>query len=457
MEVVILCGGSGTRLWPISRTLYPKQFCQLFGHESLFQKTIKRNLSMANSFSVVINQEQYFMGLDQFEELKTSRPGHFILEPVGRNTAPAIALAALNAKPDEILLIVPSDHLIEKQSAYEDAVKKAAELARDNKLVTFGIKPGYAETGYGYIEANAFDVKSFKEKPNAETAAAYLKAGNYFWNSGMFCFKAEVFLSELKKYAPDIYQDSLKAFESARKENLLRIGMEEMKAIRSESIDYAVMEKSSLVKVIPSDIGWSDVGSFDALYDALPKDTEGNTQNDNVIHIGSKNNLIIGGKRLISTIDIEDMMVIDTTDALVISKKGSTQKVKDLVAQVKKRVPEMANVHTTAHRPWGTYTVLEENSGYKVKQITVRPGAKLSLQYHHHRSEHWIIVSGTALVTVDKRTMELNANESIYIPKEAQHRLANPGKVDLVIIEAQVGSYLGEDDIVRLQDDYKRN
>jgi mannose-1-phosphate guanylyltransferase len=233
--------------------------------------------------------------------------------------------------------------------------------------------------------------------------------------------------------------------------------MEEMKAIRSESIDYAVMEKSNLVKVVPSDIGWSDVGSFDALYDALPKDHSGNTQDDNVIHIGSKNNLIIGGKRLISTIDIEDMMIIDTTDALVISKKGSTQKVKDLVAEVKKRKPDMCNVHTTAHRPWGTSTLLEEAPGYRVKQITVRPGAKLSLQYHHHRSEHWIIVSGSALITIDNSTLELNASESIYIPKESKHRLSNPGTSDLVIIEAQVGSYLGDDDIVRIQDDYVRN
>lgn len=457
MEVVILCGGSGTRLWPISRTLYPKQFCQLFGNESLFQKTIKRNLPLATSFSVVINQEQYFMGLDQYEELKTTKPSHFVLEPVGRNTAPAIALAALNVQPNEILLVVPSDHLIEKQSAYEEAVKKAIELAQDNKLITFGIKPGYAETGYGYIEADGFEVKSFKEKPNAQTAESYLKAGNYFWNSGMFCFKAEVFLNELKKFAPDVYADSLKAYESAKKGNLLRVGMEEMKAIRSESIDYAVMEKSNLVKVVPSDIGWSDVGSFDALYDALSKDQSGNTQAENVIHIGSKNNLIIGGKRLISTIDVEDMMIIDTTDALVISKKGSTQKVKDLVAEVKKRSPEMCNVHTTAHKPWGTSTLLEESSEYRVKQITVRPGAKLSLQYHHHRSEHWIIVSGTALITIDNSTLELNASESIYIPKESKHRLSNPGNTDLVIIEAQVGSYLGEDDIVRLQDDYVRN
>ncbi len=457
MQVVILCGGSGTRLWPISRTLFPKQFCQLFGDESLFQKTIKRNINLADSFSVVINQEQYFMGLDQIEQIKTNRPCHFVLEPIGRNTAPAIAIAALAAKPDEVILVVPSDHLIEKQADYELAIKKAIELAQNDKLVTFGIKPDYAETGFGYIEANGHDVKSFKEKPDTKTAEGYLAAGNFFWNSGMFCFKAGVFLSELKKHTPDIYESSLKAFNSAKKDSVLRINMEDMKEIRSESIDYAVMEKSTLVKVVPADIGWSDLGSFDSLYDALPKDLSGNTKSENVIHLGSRNNLIIGGKRLISTIDVEDLIIVDTTDAIVIAKKGSTQKVKELVSEVKKLNIEMTNVHTTAHRPWGTYTILEENPGYKVKQITVRPGGKLSLQFHHHRSEHWIVVSGIATITIDDKVFELKPNESTYIPKEAKHRLFNNHKENLVLIEAQVGSYLGEDDVVRLQDDYKRN
>ena len=457
MQVVILCGGSGTRLWPISRTLYPKQFVKLFDNESLFQKTVKRNASFADSFSVVINQEQFFMGLDQLEDLKLSNKKQFILEPIGRNTAPAIAMAALAASPEEILLIVPSDHLIEKQTAYQEAVSKARELASQDKLVTFGIKPGYAETGYGYIEANGLEVKSFKEKPNQATAETYLKAGNYFWNSGMFCFKAKVFLEELKKFAPDVYEQSEKTFKAARTDTAIRLQLEDMKAIRSESIDYAVMEKSSRVNVVPADIGWSDLGSFDSLYDALPKDAQGNTRSENAINLGSKNNLIIGQGRLISTIDVEDLMIVDTSDALVIAKKGSTQKVKDLVAEVKKKNVEMTNVHTTAHRPWGTYTILEENPGYKVKQITVRPGGKLSLQYHHHRSEHWIVVSGIATVTINDKTFDLKQNESCYIPKEATHRLYNQQKDDLVLIEAQVGGYLGEDDIVRLQDDYKRN
>lgn len=457
MQVVILCGGSGTRLWPISRTLYPKQFVKLFDKESLYQKTIQRNAAFATGFSVVINQEQFFMGLDQMDELKLHSKNKFILEPVGRNTAPAIAMAAFASDPEEILLVVPSDHLIEKQAAYEEVVKKARELASQNKLVTFGIKPHYAETGYGYIEANGLEVKSFKEKPDAATAEKYVKAGNYFWNSGMFCFKAGVFLEELKTHAPDVYEQSHKTFTHARTDQAIRLMKEDMVAIRSESIDYAVMEKSNKVNVVPADIGWSDLGSFDSLYDTLPKDKNGNTASNNTIHLGSKNNLVIAQNRLISTIDVEDLMIVDTADALVIAKKGSTQKVKDLVAEVKKHNVEMTNIHTTAHRPWGTYTILDENPGYKVKQIVVRPGAKLSLQYHHHRSEHWIVVSGTATVTINDKTFDLKQNESTYIPKEATHRLANNQKEDLILIEAQVGGYLGEDDIVRLQDDYKRN
>ncbi len=457
MKTVILCGGSGTRLWPISRTLYPKQFVKLFSNESLYQKTLIRNLKHSDSFSIVINQEQFFLGLDQFNDLKISLNKSFILEPMGRNTAPAIALAAFNSHPEEILLVVPSDHLINDPLKYEASVEEAKKLAAQNFLVTFGITPEYPEVGYGYIESLGNDVQSFKEKPSIEKATEYLKSGNYFWNSGMFCFKAGVFLEELRKFAPDIYDQTNKTFKQSNKDGMIRPSADDMKAIRSESIDYAVMEKSSRVKVVAANIGWSDLGSFDSLYQALDKDENGNTEFKNSIHIGSKNNLIIGDKRLISTIDVEDLMIIDTQDALVISKKGSTQKVKELVAEIKKINNEMTNVHTTAHRPWGTYTILDENPGYKVKQITVHPGAKLSLQYHHHRSEHWIVVKGIATVTINQNTFNLKENESTYIPKEATHRLVNNQNTELVIIEAQVGNYLGEDDIVRLQDDYKRN
>lgn len=457
MQVVILCGGSGTRLWPVSRTLFPKQFVRLFENESLYQKTISRNVSYADSFSIVVNQDQFFMAQDQLDELKTGRPTSYLLEPVGRNTAPAIALAAMATSLDEVMLVVPSDHLIDADKKYSDAIARAKELAMAGGLVTFGIRPTYPETGYGYIEANGNEVLSFKEKPDSETARHYIGLKNFFWNSGMFCFRAGTFLEELKAHAPDIYAQSRTAYENAKRDLAIRVSVKDMEAIRSESIDYAVMEKSKRVKIVPAEFTWNDLGSFDSLYSALPKDKDGNTLSEQVIHIGSKNNLILGGKRLITTIDVEDLMIADTADALMVAKKGSTQKVKDLVAQVKKVSPEMTNVHTLAHRPWGTYTVLEDSAGYKVKQIKVKSGAKLSLQYHHHRSEHWIVVSGTATVTIGEETSELYANQSTYIPKGTAHRLANMHKEDLIIIEAQVGTYLGEDDIVRLQDDYKRN
>lgn len=457
MKIVILCGGSGTRLWPVSRSLYPKQFVQLFENESLFQKTLKRNTHLATDLSVVINQDQYFMGLDQLDESKLPYKRQFLLEPTGRNTAPAIALAALASNPDDILLVVPSDHLIANERAYENAVKKAEEFAKSGYLVTFGIQPTYPETGYGYIEGDHFDVKSFKEKPSKEVAQEYLNAGNYYWNSGMFCFKASTYLEELKAHAADIYEASLVAYSNTKEESPIRITKHDMDAIRSESIDYAVMEKSNKVKVVPADIGWSDLGSFDSLYDALKKDASGNTTEEQVIHLNSKNNLVVGGKRLITTIDVEDLMIVDTNDALLIAKKGSTQKVKDIVGLVKSYDKELTNVHKTAHRPWGTYTILEETPQYKVKRIVVRSGAKLSLQKHNHRSEHWIVVSGTATVTVGQKRFKVAKNESTYIPKEEVHRLENEEKEDLVLIEAQVGDYLGEDDITRLQDDYKRN
>lgn len=451
MQVVILCGGSGTRLWPISRSHFPKQFVKLFGRESLFQKTISRNTAHSNQFTVVINQEQYFMGLDQMNEMNSSIKGHFILEPMGRNTAPAIALACLAADREEVLLVVPSDHLIEDQIAYDEAVRSASKLALENKLVTFGIKPTYAETGYGYIEASGNDVKSFKEKPDLQTAETYLRNPNFSWNSGMFCFKAGVFLDELKTHAPDIYEKSLHAYQNPVTKYPLRILPEDMQAIRSESIDYAVMEKSKLVKVVPADMGWNDLGSFDSLYSVLPQDDDGNTKTENYFQIGSSKNLIVGHKRVISTIDVEDLMIVDTPDALMISKKGSTQKVKDLVALVKEAHPHLANVHTIAHTPWGSHSTLDVSPGYKVKLMTVRPESTLTLQFHNKRSEHWIVLSGVATVTMNDKTFELRQNESTFIPMGMHHRLSNLQKENLVLIEVQVGNYLGEDDIMRLQ------
>ena len=454
MTNIILCGGSGTRLWPISRTLMPKQFVKLFNDKSLFQLTVERNSKLCNSQYIVSNAEQYFLALDQLEELDKQN-NKYLLEPVGRNTAPAIALACLELPYDELVLVTPSDHLIKNEIEYAQVLKKAQELALEDNLITFGITPSFAESGFGYIEADNLDVKAFHEKPNKETAQKYVDAGNYYWNSGMFCFKAGVFLDELKKYSPEIFETSQIAIKNARKGSVTRIKHDDMNNIPEDSIDFAVMENSPIVKVIPSDINWSDVGSFDALYDELPKDANGNTTNHNHISIDSKNNLIYGNDRKIATVDIEDVIVVDTGDALLISKKGSSQKVKKVVSEIKKDT-ELHNIHLTGHRPWGTYTVLEETPGYKIKRIVVKPGKRLSLQKHFHRNEHWIVVSGTATVTVGDTTKLIRPNESTYIKMGEIHRLENEGKIPVVLIEAQVGEYTGEDDIVRIDDDFER-
>ena len=449
----------------------PKQFVKLFEGESLFQKTVERNQKACDAQFIVSNAEQYFLAVDQIDEMALQNyKAKYLLEPVGRNTAPAIALACLALDPDEIVLVTPSDHLIKDEKAYLEAVEKAKVLAASDKLVTFGITPQYPETGFGYIEANAsengkskmenggLDVLSFKEKPDLKTATSYIEAGNYYWNSGMFCFKAGYFLAELKRHTPEIYETSLTAYENAKSEEMIRIFHDDMAAIPEDSIDYAVMEKSDSVKVVPSDIAWSDLGSFDALYEELPQDEAGNassTQGNDLIIQDSKNNLVISEK-LVATIDVDDLLIIDTADALLVSRKGSSQKVKNVVKQLKERNSELPNIHVTAHRPWGTYTVLDEAEGYKVKRIVVKPGKRLSLQKHYHRSEHWIVVSGTATVTRGEAEFLVRVNESTYIPMGELHRLENVGKIPLVMIEAQVGEYVGEDDIVRISDDYQR-
>jgi len=458
----------------------PKQFVKLFQGESLFQKTVTRNQKACDSQFIVSNAEQYFLAVDQMEEHNQDNSKFkiqnlkFLLEPVGRNTAPAIALACFALAPEEIALVTPSDHLIKNETAYLEAVEKAKNLAILNNLVTFGITPQYPETGFGYIEAKSenvelgiLNVELFKEKPILEVAQEYIKENSklsiqnlplkYYWNSGIFCFKAGVFLEELKKYSPDIYEASLKAYENVNTRVLtsgettsheLRISQEDMLRIPEDSIDYTVMEKSDKVKVIPSDIAWSDLGSFESLDKEI-------SSSENVININSSNNLILSPKQ-VATIDVDDLIIIDTADALFVSKKGSSQKVKEVVKILKEKNSELPNIHVTAHRPWGTYTILDESEGYKVKRIVVKPGKRLSLQKHHHRSEHWIVVSGTALVTRGKEEYLVKANESTYIPMGEIHRLENIGKIPLVMIEAQVGEYVGEDDIVRIEDDFKR-
>ncbi|NBK99916.1 MAG: mannose-1-phosphate guanylyltransferase/mannose-6-phosphate isomerase [Erysipelotrichia bacterium] len=456
MVNLILCGGSGTRLWPLSRTLMPKQFIKLFDNKSLFQLTIKRNSSICSKQLIVSNAEQYFIALDQLDELGDKSESSYLLEPIGRNTAPAIALACMTLDKESIVLVTPSDHLIKNQTSYEAVLQRAKELASEGFLVTFGIKPSFAETGFGYIEANGENVKAFHEKPDSLTAEAYVQAGNYYWNSGMFCFKAGVFLEELERFVPEIYTTCKTALENAKNNGCIRILHEDMIVIPEDSIDYTVMEKSSKVKVISSDIDWSDVGSFDALYEELPKDISGNTVYEKHISIDSKKNLIFAKNKKIATIDVEDLIIVDTGDALLVSKKGASQKVKQVVAELKKRNTDLHNIHLTAHRPWGTYTILEDTPGYKIKRIVVNPGKRLSLQKHFHRSEHWIVVSGTATVTVGDETRLIRPNESTYIKMGEIHRLTNDGKIPIVLIEAQVGEYTNEDDIVRIEDEYNR-
>lgn len=466
----------------------PKQFVKLFDEKSLFQLTVERNSKICDKNFIVSNAEQYFLAVDQLEGNSqfSIQNSQFLLEPVGRNTAPAIALACMALAKDEIVLVTPSDHLIKNESEYAKILKIAGEFAAQDQLVTFGITPTFAETGFGYIETNVelkidngelgLDAVKFHEKPDLKTAQKYIETNSkhstlnsqlFFWNSGMFMFKAGVFLEELQKYSPELYNSSLKAFDNAiaslkgevetSHPSMIRIKHEDMVNIPEDSIDYAVMEKSQKVKVIPSDIAWSDVGSFDALYDELPKDENGNTKNENHISIDSKNNFIYANERKIATVDIEDCIIVDTGDALLISKKGSSQKVKKVVAKLKEQNSELHNIHLTGNRPWGTYTVLEESKGYKIKRIEVKPGKRLSLQKHFHRSEHWIVVSGTATVTVGDKTELIRPNESTYIKMGEVHRLANEGKIPVVLIEAQVGEYTGEDDIVRLSDDFKRD
>lgn len=485
MTNVILCGGSGTRLWPISRKFFPKQFYKLIDNMSLFQMTVLRNRDFCDDFLIVTNKDQYFVALDQLEEIGVKNY-RFILEPAPRNTAAAIALscfdAVRNQNKNDMLFITPSDHLIKNQNSYKRIIEIAKKSAKDDNIIMFGIKPSCPETGYGYIEIilnnnegysisnlnsnilsetdlyeNVFPVGSFKEKPDKETACRYLSKGNFYWNSGMFMFKPETLIKELEIICPGIFESSNRAYENAQKDgSMVRITENDMLNIEENSIDFALLEKTSKTKVIPVDIEWSDLGSFDSIYNEFKKDKNNNAVSKDTLNINSKNNLIISSGRMVATIDIEDLIIVDTDDALLIAKKGSSQNVKMVVDELKKRNSELHSQHLTVHRPWGSYSVLLESSLYKIKKIVVKPGGKLSLQKHFHRSEHWIVTSGTALVTVDDKTVLLKTNESTYIPIGSVHRLENPGLIPLVLIEAQVGEYLKEDDIVRLEDDYHR-
>ena len=467
MKTVILAGGSGTRLFPLSRKNFPKQFLKI-KDKSLFQSTVERNLKNVPQQNIVIitNNNYQFLVKNQLKEIGLEGIKNIILEPVGRNTAPAIALAVkyllekLNAHKDEILFVSPSDHVINPPEKFSEYVKKAESIAKKGYIVTFGIRPNRPETGYGYIESEKelekgiYSVKKFHEKPDLNTAKEYILQGNFYWNSGMFMFSIEAIIGELKKYAPDIYE----AMEKTSYEEFV-MNFSELPDV---SIDYAVMEKTDKASVIPLDIMWSDVGSWDSVYEVLDKDKNWNAKKGKVIDINTKNSLLFGEKRVISTIGIEDLIVVDTDDVLLIAKKGEGQKVRELVKKFKEDdlLKEKTEFHTTVYRPWGSYTELEVGERYKIKKIRVEPGESLSLQMHYHRSEHWVVIKGTAKVILEKegerKEYFLHENESIYVPKTTKHRLMNPGKVPLEIIEVQVGEYVGEDDIVRFDDKYNR-
>lgn len=453
MVNIVLCGGNGTRLWPVSRKLYPKQFCHLIEDRSLFEQTIARNTSLCDRILIVTNKDQFFLAKNQMESSHADVA--YILEPVARNTAPAITLACLGLDGEDVVLVTPSDHGIKNTGAYGKLVKEAEKLAYEGYLVTLGIHPEYPETSYGYIEAEGDDVLSFKEKPDLETAKRYLEKGNYFWNSGMFVFKVGVYLEELEKYSPEILKYSKAAYENAVKGGTVEIDLEDMKAIPSNSIDYAVMEKSKKIKVLPADIAWSDLGNLEALYGCYAKDEEGNVKSDRVVCLNSHNNLIISHGRVVGTVDVDGMIIVDTADALFISKKGSSAKVKNLLCELEKVKEDITNVHATVYKPWGAYTVLEQGCGYKIKKLMVIPGKRLSLQKHCHRSEHWTIVNGTAKVTVKEQEIIARPGESFHIAMGEPYRLENPGKTDLVIVEVQVGDDLKEDDTPAIDDALK--
>ncbi len=472
---VILSGGTGSRLWPVSREGHPKPFMRLADGQSLLEKTYRRAANLPGvvieggkpKLLTVTNRDYYFMSRDEL--VKAHADGAFLLEPFGRNTAPAIALAAhrlLNQRGgDVIMLVLASDHLIADDKAFAVCVQKACNLAEQGYLVTFGITPTKPETGFGYIEqgdaiTDGFLVKRFVEKPDVKTAKQYLDAGNYLWNSGMFCFKASVFLEELQIHAPSVANHAASCWKAMRgngnESTYLEIPETEFESVPNDSIDYALMEKSSKVAVVLGSFGWNDIGSWNAVRDLAVPDMRNNRAIGQAIFVNSTNTFVQSEGRLVAAVGIDNLMVIDTPDALLIASPEHAQDVKIVVSRLKELGHEAAKLHRTVSRPWGTYTVLEDTPGFKIKRIEVKPGGKLSLQMHHHRSEHWIVVKGQAHVANGEENLTLLANQSTYIPAGHKHRLENRMEDDLVMIEVQCGGYLGEDDIVRFEDTYGR-
>ena len=464
IQPVILSGGSGTRLWPLSREAYPKQFLPLSGESTMLQATWLRVAGIATHGPLVIaNETHRFVAAEQLQQVG-AQPRAIILEPVGRNTAPAIAVAALEATrdgADALLLVLPSDHVITDEAAFRNAVARAARAAEDGKLVTFGIVPTGPETGYGYIKAMGHQdvraVERFVEKPDLETATTYVASGEYFWNSGMFLFKASRYLQELETFQPALLAGAREAWLKARRDtDFTRLDETAFSQLTGDSIDYAVMEKTREAVVVPLDAGWNDVGSWTALRDVSRQDGHGNAHQGDVIAIDCRNTYAYG-ERLVAMVGLDDIIVVETDDAVLVGKADRMQEVKEVVARLKAEGRSEATWHRKVYRPWGAYDSIDNGERFQVKRITVKPGGTLSLQMHHHRAEHWIVVSGTAEVTRGDEVLLLSENQSTYIPLGVTHRLRNPGKLPLELIEVQSGSYLGEDDIVRFEDTYGRS
>jgi mannose-1-phosphate guanylyltransferase len=459
---VIMAGGSGTRLWPLSRAARPKQFLRLHGEDTMLQATVRRLSGLDIQASITIcNEEHRFFVAEQLREI--DKLGSIILEPVGRNTAPAIALAALTVKDDPLLLVLAADHVIQDEAAFREAVIRAIPLAEAGKLVTFGIVPSAPHTGYGYIKrgkdlGEGFEVDAFVEKPSSDVAQDYFSSDDYYWNSGMFLFRASNYLEELKKFRPDILEQCQGSVMDVKTDlDFLRIDKDMFQSCPAESVDYAVMEKTLHAVVVPMDAGWSDIGSWSSLWDISEKDGEGNSTHGDVILHNTRNSYVRSDNKLVAVIGVDDLVVVSTKDALMVAHKDSVQDVKMITESLKIQARSEWQLSREVYRPWGKYDSIDGGERYQVKRITVKPGAKLSVQMHHHRAEHWVVVSGTARVTNGDKTFLLSENESTYIPVGVVHALENPGKVELELIEVQSGSYLGEDDIVRFEDRYGRD
>ena len=476
IQPVILCGGSGTRLWPLSRSGFPKQFLCLTGDDSLFQLAAKRLNALGGQGTevsapiIICHEDHRFLTQEQLREAGIGL-GAALLEPVGRNTAPALTLAALQAiemGEDPVLVVTPADQTVTDPKAFTLAMHQSIKSAESGGIVILGIQPDRPETGYGYIKAisskvqgAAAKVEKFVEKPNTETAQRYLAEGGYYWNAGMFVLKASVWLKALEQFRSDIAQATQQAWQQRSTDAaFIRPGSAEFKAIPSESIDYAVMERcpgsNFAIQMVPLDAGWNDLGAWDAVWNVLPKDAQGNAHVGDVLSTDSHNNLVHANSRLVSLVGVDNLVVIETPDAILVANKSRSQDVKHIVAQLQSTNREEHTLHRKVHRPWGWYDSIDEGGRFKVKRIQVKPKASLSLQKHHHRAEHWIVVTGTAEITNGDKVLTLTENQSTYIPLGEVHRLANPGTIPLEIIEVQSGSYLGEDDIVRFEDTYGR-